>query len=187
MQAVGFTRMADGTFDEYKFLAGLEHQQVEGTAARVLTELMRQADWPAGYRIDRLGHSLQTATRAMRDGADEEMVVAALLHDLGDGLAPCNHGDFAAAVLKPYVSEPTCWVIRHHGVFQGYYYFHHIGADRNLRERHRGHPHFEACAEFCEKWDQTSFDPDYDTLPLDAFQPMVERVFAREPFAAERQ
>ena len=187
MQTVSFTQMADGTYEEYQFLDGIEREHVKGTADRVLAELAKLTDSIAGYQVDRLGHSLQTATRAHRDGADEEMVVAALLHDIGDGLAPCNHGDFAAAILKPYVSEETHWIIRHHGVFQGYYFFHHIGADRNLRERYRGHPHFQACADFCEKWDQTSFDPAYDTMPLEAFRPMVQRIFAREPFAAERE
>jgi predicted HD phosphohydrolase len=160
---------------------------VAGTADRVLALLQGLQDSMAGYRIDRLGHSLQTATRAQRDDASGEMVVAALLHDIGDGLAPQNHGEFAASILKPYVSADTHWIIKHHGVFQGYYFFHHLGADRNLRDRYRDHPCFDACADFCERWDQNSFDPDYDTLPLSHFEPMVRELFAREPFHWDRE
>jgi predicted HD phosphohydrolase len=182
MDVVRFTRMADGTAEEYALLDRLSKPFVERTAERVLAYLCSPEDSLEGYRIDRLEHALQTATRAMRAGAGEEMVVAALLHDIGDGLAPYNHGDFAAAILKPYVCEATHWIVRHHGVFQAYYYAHHMDGDRYARERYRGHPHFEATAAFCEEWDQASFDPAYDTLPLEAFEPMVRRVFARQPF-----
>ena len=181
MEIVSFTAMADGTREEYEFLDGIEREHCRGTADRVLEHLHGLEDSMTGYKVTRLEHSLQTATRAERDGASEEMVVAALLHDIGDNLCPENHSEFAAAILKPFVSEETHWVIRHHGIFQGYYYFHHFGLDRDARERFRGHPCFEATAAFCERWDQTSFDPDYDTLPLEAFEPMVRRLFAQEP------
>ena len=131
-----------------------------------------------GYQVDRYTHSLQTASRALRDGADEETVVCALLHDIGDVLAPDNHSAVAAAILRPFVGERNHWVVQHHGLFQGYYYFHHRGEDRNARDRYRGHPHYQACVDFCERWDQQSFDPDYPTLPLTRFEPMVRRVFA---------
>jgi predicted HD phosphohydrolase len=182
METVNFTRMDQGTAEDYALLERLGEEQKQAHFVDNLLDLLRSLGGPKlGYRIDRYQHSLQTATRALRDEADEETVVAALLHDIGDVHAPDNHSAIAAAVLKPYVGERTHWVVKHHGVFQGYYFFHHLGYDRNARERYRGHPHFEACAAFCERWDQTSFDPGYDTLPLDAFEPMVRRVFAREP------
>ena len=182
MDTVSFTRMDEGTAEEYAFLGRLweDHKQAHLTDG-VLEMLGRLQGPTLGYQIDRYQHSLQSATRAMQDGAEEEMVVAALLHDIGDILAPDNHSALAAAVLRPFVSQATYWIILHHGIFQGYYFWHHSGGDRNARERYRGHPQFEACAAFCEKWDQTSFDPAYDTAPLGTFEPMVRRLFAREP------
>ena len=107
--------------------------------------------------------------------------MAALLHDIGDLLAPHNHSEVAAAILKPYVSKRTYWVIKHHGLFQSYYYAHHSGGDRNAREKYRGHPYYEAASAFCHLWDQPSFDPNYDTLPLETFEPLVRRIFSRDP------
>ena len=187
METVSFTRMADGTAEDYALLSRLEEEHKQASLASNLLDLLGRMRGPKlGYRIDRYEHSLQTATRALRDGADEEMVVAALLHDVGDVLAPDNHSAVAGAILRPYVSDRTHWVIQHHGLFQGYYYFHHVGGDRDLRERHAGHPHYQACVDFCARWDQCSFDPDYPSMPLELFEPMVERVFAREPYALER-
>ena len=137
-----------------------------------------------GEHVDCREHSLQTASRAFRDDADEETVVAALLHDIGVPFAPDSHDRFAAEILRPYVGWETCWLVQHHGIFQGYYYFHHVGKDREAREKYRGHPAFEKTVDFCEKWDQAAFDPDYDTMPLTAFEPMVQRIFARDPWAA---
>jgi predicted HD phosphohydrolase len=173
--------MADGTADDYRRLdAGLraEHTRL---ADRVLDLLRGLEGHNPGYLIDRYQHSLQTATRALRDGADEETVVAALVHDVGDLHAPENHSAFAAAILRPYVADDTYWMILHHGLFQGYYYVHHFGGDRNARERFRDHPAYRKTVAFCARWDQCSFDPDYDTLPLETFEPMVRRLFAREP------
>ena len=134
-----------------------------------------------GFPLDRYTHSLQTATRAWRDGMadDDEMIAAALLHDIGDFFAPGNHGEFCAAILKPFVRPEVYWVVKHHEMFQGYHYFHHLGLDRNAREALRGHPHFESCRRFCDDWDQVAFDPDYDTMPLAAFMPTLERVFEK--------
>ena len=186
MDMVSFTRMDQGTEEEYRFLEDIEVRQKETHLVENILGLLQSLAGPSlGYQIDRYQHSLQTATRALRDEADEETVVAALLHDIGDIYAPDNHSDFAAAVLKPYVSEKTHWIVKHHGLFQGYYFYHHIGRDRDGREQYRGHPHFQACVDFCERWDQRAFDPDYDTLPLETFEPMVRRIFAREPFDAE--
>ncbi|MBM3516752.1 MAG: HD domain-containing protein [Alphaproteobacteria bacterium] len=179
MEAVSFTRMDQGTAAEYHFLEQLEVPFKAGAADRVLAHLALLGDSYGGYRVSRLGHSLQTASRAAAAAAEEEVIVAALLHDIGDVLAPHNHSELAATILKPFVSEKTWWVVRHHGIFQGYYFWHHLGGDRNAREAYRGHPHFAFTAEFCERWDQTSFDPDYPSLPLEAFAPMVRRVFSR--------
>ena len=182
MDSVSFTRMDQGTAEEYAFLRGLWDDHHRGAAADAVLAMLKQQQGPTlGYKIDRYQHSLQSATRAQRDGADEETVVCALLHDIGDTMAPENHSELAAAVLRPYVSEANHWIVKHHGIFQGYYFWHHLGGDRDARERHRGHPQFEACAAFCERWDQTSFDPDYDTLPLEEFEPMARRLFARTP------
>jgi len=186
MRTVDFVRMEDGTREEYEFLAGIEREYTAGTAGRILELVASLEHSLSGYKVSRLEHCLQTATRAYRDGASEEMVVAALVHDVGDGLAPHSHGAFAASILAPYVSEEVRWVVEHHGLFQGYYYFHHVGGDRSLRERHAGHPHYQACIDFCARWDQCSFDPDYPSMRLELFEPMVARVFAREPFVLER-
>ena len=182
MRTVSFTRMEDGTKPEYELIVGREKALAKKLPEHLLAQLKTLAQGDSGYRIDRYRHSLQTATRAFRDGADEEMVVAALLHDIGDTLAPDNHSQLAAALLRPYVSDRTHWVVQHHGIFQGYYYFHHIGLDRDERERHRGHPYFQDCVDFCQRWDQAAFDPDYDTMPVQAFEPALRRVLAREPF-----
>ena len=183
---VAFTSMAAGTREDYELLERLEAHFASGTADRVLDQLRRLAGSLAGYQVDRLEHSLQSATRAYRDGADEEMVVAALLHDIGDLLAPHNHSEMAAAVLRPYVSDRTYWVVRQHGLFQTYYYAHHVGGDRNARDRYIDHPWYQDAVDFCHRWDQSSFDPKYESLSLEFFEPMVRRVFAREPFSAGR-
>ncbi|OUL24419.1 phosphohydrolase [Nostoc sp. RF31YmG] len=184
-RVASYTRMADGTREDYLLLR--EHSQplLNQVGDRALTLLVGLQESYPGNLIDRYQHSLQTATRAFRDGAEEEVVVAALLHDIGDLLAPVNHAELAAAILKPYVSPSTHWMIEHHGIFQGYYFWHHLGGDRHAREQFRGHPYFERTAEFCHNWDQESFDPDYDTLPLTFFEPMVRRIFARQPWGEQ--
>ncbi len=148
-------------------------------ADRVLTHLKLLDGDYGGFPIDRLQHSLQTATRAHRAGEDEPYVVMALLHDIGDTLGSYNHPDIAAAILKPFVDARLHWMCENHGIFQGYYFFHYLGLDRDMREGLRGHPHFEDTAHFCETYDQAAFDKDYDSAPLDFFEPMVRRVFAR--------
>ena len=136
-----------------------------------------------GYKITRLEHSLQTATRAFKDKANEEMVVAALLHDIGDELAPMNHSEYAASILKPYVSEKTHWIIEKHGEFQMYYYAHHLGGNRNKRDDYKDHKYYNDTINFCEKYDQNSFDPNYKSLPLEFFRPMVKKIFSRKPYS----
>ena len=148
-----------------------------------MRELARQeSETLAGYPVTRLEHGLQSATRALADGADTDWIVSALLHDIGDGLAPQNHDRFAAEIIRPFVRDECTWVVENHGLFQFYYYGHHLGRDRNARERFKDHPGYQTCVDFCERWDQSSFDPDYDSRPLDYFAPLVEEVFARKPF-----
>ena len=146
---------------------------------RILTHMKLLDGDFGGFPIDRLTHCLQTATRAHRDGRDEEYVVCALLHDLGDVLATYNHPDVAAALLKPFVSEAYHWMVAHHGIFQGYYFFHHLGMDRDMRAQFRDSPHYALTEEFCAKYDSPAFDPEAETLPLAFFEPMLRRVFAQ--------
>ncbi len=181
-EVVTFTSMAEGTREDYELLDRLEAEFSKGTADRVLTILRDLSGSLSGYKIDRLEHSLQCASRAYRDRADEELVVAALLHDIGDLLSPFNHSELAAAVLRPYVSEKTHWIVLHHGLFQSYYYAQHTGGDRNARDAYRDHPWYQDTVEFCHRWDQPSFDPDYESLPLEFFEPMVRRIFSQPPF-----
>ena len=175
MEQVSFTRMEDGTREEYEFLARLEGDLHTDYADRLL-EWVRWNEGKTGYRVSRFEHSLQSASRAHRDGRDEEYVVCCLLHDIGDLIAPYNHSQVAADILRPYISEKNYWIMRHHGLFQGYYYFHHFGQDRNARDMYKGHPWYEDTIEFCTKYDQNCFDPEYETLPLEFFEPMVRRV-----------
>lgn len=182
MEQVKFTQMKDGDREDYEFLTGHEIDYAAGTADRLLKALVELDESLSGYKITRLGHSLQSATRAWRAGADIDWVVSALLHDIGDIYAPYNHDEYAAAILKPFVREQCTWVVEKHGDFQRLYYAHHLGGDRNAREKYREDPRFDDCAEFCERWDQSSFDPGYDTLGVDFFRPMVREVFARKAY-----
>lgn len=183
---VSFTRMKDGTREDYELLAELEKPYHAATPDRILDELRRQGETTLeGYRITRLDHGLQAGSRALREGADVDWIVGALLHDIGDGLAPQNHDRFSAEVIRPFVRWEVAWVVEHHGIFQMLYYRHHYGWDRNARDRYRKHPCFQTCAEFCERWDQSSFDPDYDSEPLEIFEPMVRDVFGRKAYDPE--
>jgi len=183
MDKVSFTAMKDGTKEDYQFLMEHEVEYTKGTADRLLGALEHLDEGLSGYQITRLGHSVQSATRAWRDGADIDWVISALLHDIGDIFAPYNHDEYAATILKPFVREQCRWVVETHGDFQMVYYGHHVdGGNQHKRDRHAGHRYFEDCALFCERWDQASFDPEYDTLPLDFFRDMVREVFAREPY-----
>ncbi len=179
---VSFIHMEDGTAEDYALLDEMESDFMAGTGQRVLDQLRQLDGSIAGYKVTRLEHSLQSATLAWRDGAEEEMIVAALLHDIGDVLAPSNHSEVAAGILRPYVSEKTYWIIKHHGLFQTYYYAHFNGGDRNARDRFKDHPWYDDCVHFCAAYDQNAFDPDYDTKPLEFFEPMVHRVFAKSKF-----
>jgi predicted HD phosphohydrolase len=183
MEQVSFSRMEDGTREDYLLLQRLEKPHLAGTAERVLRELARQDEETfEGYKITRLGHALQTATLAERDGADADWIVAALLHDIGDGLAPQNHDRFAAEMLRPFVREEVTWVVEHHGAFQMVYYAQHYGWNRFERDKYRDSPYYQSCVKFCARWDQAAFDPDYPTATLDHFAPLVRAVFARTAY-----
>ena len=180
-----FTAMRDATREDYQKIGRHSAEFFKGLPDRVLKHLAILETDTGGYAVDRLTHSLQTATRAQRDGQDEEYVVCALIHDIGDTLACTNHAEFAATILRPFVSEKNHWIVKHHALFQGYYYFQHFDADRNARDRFRDHEWFGDCAAFCEKYDQNSFDPEYETLPLDAFVPAVRKLFAAPKTSAQ--
>ena len=175
--------MKDGTKEEYLLLNKNEKKFIENTSDRIIKFMSSLTKTLEGYKINRLEHSLQTATRALNDKADDEMIVAALLHDIGDELAPLNHSEYAAALLKPYVSEKTCWIVEKHGEFQMYYYAHHIGGNRNQRDRYKGHKYYQDTINFCENWDQKSFDPNFKSLPLKEFEPLVKKIFSRKPYS----
>lgn len=174
-----FTAFTNAEAADWQKIAAASAVFNKGHADRILSHLRLLEGDCGGFPISRLDHSLQTATRAMRDGRDEEYVVCALLHDIGDTLGAYNHPDIAAAILKPFVSEQNHWMVEKHGIFQGYYFFHHLGLDRDMREQFRGHPAFEYTAQFCHLYDQPAFDPAYETMPLTAFEPMVRRVLEK--------
>jgi len=174
-----FHAMTDGTAEDWGIIAKNAAVFNKGLPDRVLKHLMLLDGDFGGYAVDRLTHSIQSATLAHRAGKDEEFVVCALLHDIGDTLACFNHAELGATILKPFVSERHHWMLQNHGIFQGYYFFHHLGLDRDMRDQYRGHPDFEYTAQFCHLFDQNAFMPDYDNMPLSAFEPMVHRVMAR--------
>jgi predicted HD phosphohydrolase len=178
LERARFSAMTEGTAEDWQRISAQFVPFAQKLPDRILTHLKLLDGDFGGFPIDRLQHSLQTATRAQRDGRDDEYVVCALLHDIGDTLGTYNHADIAAAMLKPFVSEQNHWMLAHHGIFQGYYFFHYLGLDRNLRDGLREHPWYAYTEEFCAKYDQNSFDPEYDTLPLEAFEPLVRRVLA---------
>lgn len=172
-----FKAMTEGTAEDWQTIAGQYLPFARNGGERVLAHLRLLDGDFGGFPVDRLEHSLQTATRAHRDGRDDEYVVCALLHDIGDTLGAFNHPDIAAAILKPFVSEANHWMVKNHGAFQGHYYFHFLGMDRDVRDQFKDSPHYERTKEFCHKYDQAAFDPDYDSLPLEFFEPMVKKLF----------
>lgn len=174
-----FTRMDESTQADWQVIGGEFMPFARNLPDRVMAHLkILEGDY-GGFPVDRYTHCLQTATRALRDGRDEEYVVCALLHDIGDTLGSYNHPDIAAAILKPFVSEANHWMVQHHGIFQGHYFFHHIGMDRDMREQFRGHPHFARTEEFCALYDNPAFDARAETLPLSEFEPMLRKVMAQ--------
>ncbi|PYY78696.1 phosphohydrolase [Pseudomonas sp. TKO26] len=174
-----FTHMRDGSQEDWAIIAADFSAYAKQLPARILAHLQLLEGDFGGFPVDRLTHSLQTASRAWHDGRDEEYVVCALLHDIGDTLGSYNHADIAAAILKPFVSPENLWMVEKHAIFQGYYFFHHLGMDRHLREQFCEHPLYQRTAEFCAKYDAAAFDPTYASLPLSFFEPMLQRLFAK--------
>jgi predicted HD phosphohydrolase len=174
-----FTSMESSTQADWMKIGAQFLAYAKALPDRVLTHLRLLDGDFGGFPVDRLTHCLQTATRAHRDGRDEEYVVCALLHDIGDTLGTYNHPEIGAAIVKPFVSEANHWMVEHHGIFQGYYFFHHVGMDRNMRDAFRDQPHFKYTEEFCARYDSPAFDAKAETMPLDAFEPMLRRVFAQ--------
>jgi len=183
MKSVNFTEMKDGSKEDYLLLDKHEKKYIEGTADRLIKFMSGLSNTLEGYQVTRLEHSLQTATRALNDKADEEMIVAALFHDIGDELAPLNHSEYAGTVLKPYVNEKTHWIIEKHGEFQMYYYAHHLDDNRDQRDKYKGHKYYKDTVNFCENWDQKSFDPNFRSMSLKEFEPFVKKIFSRKPYS----
>jgi predicted HD phosphohydrolase len=175
---VYFTRMEDATREDWRLILSNYRPWAQALPDRVLAHLRLLEGEHGGNPVDRLEHCLQTATLAHRDGKDEEYVVCALIHDIGDTLASFNHAEFAAVMLKPFISEKNHWIVANHGVYQGYYWFHYLGTDRNKREALRGHEWWPDLEEFCRKYDCAAFDPGYQSMKLEEFEPMVRRVFS---------
>ncbi len=169
---VGFTAMEHGTQDDYALVAKYDVQEQKLLPGRVV-QWLSSMDGPSPYQISRLDHCLQSATRAERDNASDDTILTALLHDIGDVLCPTNHSQVAASLLRPYVSEKNYWIVLHHGLFQGYYYFHHFDMDRDARGVYRDHEHYDSCVAFCQEWDQVSFDPSYKSHSLAHFEPLI--------------
>lgn len=179
MERATFARMEKSTAQDWQIISGEARSFSRQLPDRLMAHLKLLDGDFGGFPVDRYTHSLQTATRALKAGCDEEYVVCALFHDIGDTLGSFNHFDIAAAILKPFVSEANLWMVQHHGIFQGYYFFHHLGLDRNLRDQFAGHPHYARTEEFCALYDNPAFDPKGETLPMSEFEPMVRRVFAK--------
>lgn len=172
--------MEEGTREDYERLTRLSDEHKSANLVDNLLTMLDMLKGPKlGYQVNRYEHSLQSATRAARGGESDDLVVGALLHDIGDVFAPANHSDAAASLVAPYVDERTTWIVRHHGLFQGYYFFHHLGGDRHARAAYSESPHYDACEAFCADYDQNCFDPTYNTMAIDEFVPLLHEVFAR--------
>ena len=185
MQTVSFIHMSEGTTEDYEFLENLEKQYAADLPSRIEASLAKLENSLNGYKVTRLVHSLQSATRAYRDHRSVEYVIAALIHDIGDELAPYSHSEMAAAILRPFVNDDLYQIIRTHGVFQIYYYGDQMGMDKNVRERYARESWYHDAIEFCEIYDQNCYDPSYDHEPLEFFRPMIKEVFSREPTFGE--
>ena len=173
-----FRSFEDSTAEDWQNILQHQAQMFTELPERIIAHLQLLAGDFSGFPIDRLDHCLQTATLAHQAGEDEEYVVCALLHDIGDTLGSLNHADLAATILQPYVSEANYWMVKHHAIFQGFYFFHHLGMDRHTRDQFKGHPHYDRTAHFCQAYDNPAFDPERETFDLTFFPPMIKRVFA---------
>ena len=172
-----FKRMEDSTADDWVLIGAQHGSLVTALPDRILDQMRLLDSEAGGFNVDRLTHSLQTAHRAEVDGRDEEYILCALLHDIGDVLGPRDHASIAAAMLKPWVSEANHWMVEQHAVFQGYYFWHHIGGDRNARDAFTGHQYYDLTEEFVRKYDMPAFDDEYPTPPLEHYEPLIRSFF----------
>lgn len=179
-KVVSFTEMKNGTKADFELIRDNDLETARTLSDKIINHLKLLSEDDGAYQISRLDHCLQTATRALRDGADEDWVVAALLHDMGDVLAPFSHAEVSYEILKPFIREEVAWTVKHHGVFQMKYNRSLTDELRNKRDQFVDHPNYAVALRFVEEWDQCSFDPNYDTLPLSHFEPIVRRVFSRK-------
>jgi predicted HD phosphohydrolase len=183
-KVVSFSSMNAGTAEDFEIIAANDEHTASELPDRIISHLKEMAKDDGAYKISRLAHVLQGATRAYRDDADDDWIIAALLHDFGDTLAPFTHGQVAAEIIRPFVNDEVAWVVRNHGAFQMHYNKSLSSAKRKSRERYSDHPYYQSAIDFCENWDQCSFDPEYDTDKLEFFVPVIRRVFARIPFSS---
>ncbi len=178
------TKLSEGTPEDYKNaqVHFALHANPKATAKRLLGMVEGLKGINIGYQVDLYEHSVQTATRALKDGADDETIVCGLLHDIGEILVPICHGEVAGSLLRPYISPKNYWILTNHEIFQAFYYGDAIGIDKNVRDRLKDHEFYGACEEFCGRWDEVAFDPNYESLPLSEFEPLLVRVLERTPY-----
>jgi len=176
-----FSSFQESTKEDWDLIMSQRGSLTASLPERVIQQLEYLRDDYGGFPVDRLEHSLQTATRAERDGRDDEYVMCALIHDIGDILTPHNHPDLAAAILKPFVSDANHWMVQHHGIFQGYYFWHHLGGDRNARDEFVGNEFYDHCEEFCALYDAPAFDATYSSNPLEYYVPLIHDFFGQNP------
>lgn len=176
-----FTRMDQGRVEDWMVIRDSVSKRQAGMPKRVKALLADLEDQVDGFAVNQLEHSLQTATRALRAGASEELIVASLCHDIGKAISPANHAGISAEILKPYVSSETYEIIRTHQDFQGRHYYALMGKDPEARRQYVNEPWYSQACQFTDEWDQVAFDPEYDTLPLWHFEPMIDRLFAQTP------
>lgn len=177
-ERMGFRRMDEGTDEDFAILARVHEEATEGLPD-LLLGMLGALKGDEAYPIDRLEHSLQAATRAVRDGRDDEYVVCALFHDVGESLGPFNHGEVAAAILRPFISQANYWMLAHHQIFQVYFFGRHLGLNPNERDEYIASPYYDRTVDFTAKYDEVSFDPDYPNEPIATFEPMVRRVLKK--------
>lgn len=174
-----FKQMSNSSQDDWNIIMQEQQGFIGKLPDRILAHMeLLDGDY-GGFPVDRLQHCLQTAEMAADAGEDEQYVVCALLHDIGDTLGSTNHADVAAAILQPFISEENLWMIKHHAIVQGYNFFHYLGLDRNMRDSIADHPYYERTLRFIDNYDDPAFDSSKPRLSLDLFEPMVRNVFSK--------
>ncbi len=179
-----YSSMETSTPEDWEIIKGYSEQRRERVQQSLMSMLKQMETADDGGPVNGLEHSLQSATRAYEDGADDETVFIALFHDVGQIVSQDNHSEVAAAILRPFISKKNHWIVQHHGEFQGYYFWHMTGKDRYAREKYKDNPYYQDCIDWCYKYDQNAFAQDYPTKPLEFFEPIVERVMSRKPWEA---